>query len=309
MAHVTISDALRAVALDPTEDLETALDRYYAPGYVHRAEGREMDRAAFRQMVIAIRGQIQGGTVTVLDEVVDGDHYAERHRYRITMNDGTTAQKEVVVFGRFASDGRFAELGETGVDIAENTTSAGPRLPDPDPATIPLEVSTFLSALPPDPQVKMLTQSTGTVKPFIQFARTLFTMLELPERTRELIILTTAEYTDAGFVTAQHVPIAQAAGVSDETLRLIKERRLTDPSLSAYDSLVMRFTAEIAQRPTVSDELFAEAREHLSDREIVEVIQVAGYYWTFGRVSTVLQVPVTQVYGEETVTKLDAEKA
>ncbi|RKR87392.1 AhpD family alkylhydroperoxidase [Micromonospora pisi] len=309
MAHVRISDALRAVALYPTEDLETALDRYYAPGYVHRAEGREMDRAAFRQMVIAVRGQIRGGTVTVLDEVVDGDQYAERHRYRITMNDGTTAQKEVVVFGRFAPDGRFAELGETGVEIGDKSPSEGPRLPDPDPATIPPEVSTFLSALPPDPQVKMLTQSTGTVKPFIQFARTLFTGLELPERTRELVILTTAEYTDCGFVTAQHVPIARAAGVSDETRRLIKERRLTDPSLSAYDSLVMRFTADIAQRPTVSDELFAEAREHLSDREIVEVIQVAGYYWTFGRVSTVLQVPVTQVYGEETLTKLDAETA
>ncbi|MEE6260755.1 carboxymuconolactone decarboxylase family protein [Plantactinospora sonchi] len=309
MTHVRISDALLAVALDPTEDLDTALDRYYAPGYVHRSEGRELDRAAFRQMVVAIRGQIRGGTVTVLDEVVDGDRYAERHRYRITMNDGTTAQKEVVVFGRFAPDGRFAELGETGVDIEENPSSGGPRLPDPDPATIPPEVSTFLSALPPDPQVRMLTHSTGTVKPFIQFARTLFTALELPERTRELVVLTTAEYTGCTFVTAQHVPMARAAGISDETLRLIRERRLTDPSLTAYDSLVMRLTAEIAQRPTVRDELFAEAREHLSEREIVEVIQVVGYYWTFGRVSTVLRVPVTRVYGEETVTKLDAETA
>ncbi|MEU5562148.1 carboxymuconolactone decarboxylase family protein [Micromonospora musae] len=309
MEHVRISDALRAVALDPTEDLETALDRYYAPDYVHRAEGREMDRAAFRQMVIAIRGQIRGGTVTVLDEVVDGDQYAERHRYRITMNDGTTAQKEVLVFGRFAPDGRFAELGETGVDIEDRAAAAGPRLPDPDPATIPLEVSSFLSALPPDPQVKMLTLSTSTVKPFIQFARTLFTALELPERTRELVILTTAEYTDCDFVTAQHVPMARAAGVSDETRRLIGERRLTDPSLTAYDSLVMRLAAEITQRPTVSDELFTEAREHLTDREIVEVIQVVGYYWTFGRVSTLLQVPLTEVYGEETVTKLDDEAA
>ncbi|MFI6757525.1 carboxymuconolactone decarboxylase family protein [Micromonospora sp. NPDC050417] len=309
MAHVRISDALLAVALDPTEDLETALNRYYAPGYTHRAEGREMDWAEFRQMVVAIRGQIRGGTVTVLDEVVDGDQYAERHRYRITMNDGTIAQKEVVVFGRFAPDGRFAELGETGVEIGDKSAPEGPRLPELDPATIPLDVSTFLSALPADPQVKMLTQSTGTVKAYIQFARTLFTRTELSERARELIILTTAEYTGSSFTTAQHVPIAQTAGISDETLRLIKERRLTDPSLSAYDSLVMRFTAEIAQRPTVSDELFAEAREYLSDREIVEVIHFVGYYWTFGRISTVLQVPVTEVYGEETVTKLDDETA
>jgi alkylhydroperoxidase family enzyme len=308
MAHVRISEALRAVALAPTEDLETALDRYYAPEYVHRADGKESDRVAFAQMVTAIRGQIRGGTVTVLDEVVDGEQYAERHRYKITMNDGTTAEKEVTVFGRFAPDGRFAELGETGIDIVDSAME-GPRLPEPDPTTIPSDISAFLSALPPDPQVKMLTHATSTVKPFILFARTLFTQLELPERSRELVILTTAEYTNGVFVAAQHVPISRAAGVSDETRRLIEERRLTDSSLSPYDSLILRLTAEIVQQPRVSDELFAEARKHLSDREIVEVIHVAGFYWTFGRISTVLQVPVTMVYDEETVAKVEAEPA
>lgn len=31
------------------------------------------------------------------------------------------------------------------------------------------------------------------------------------------------------------------------------------------------------------------------------MLQVAGYYWSFGRVSTVLDVEVTKVYGNEPV--------
>jgi hypothetical protein len=70
-----------------------------------------------------------------------------------------------------------------------------PRLPDPDPASIPDNVREFLASLPPDPMVKMLSYSAGTVKPFVQLARAQFTALELPARSRELVILTVAEYT------------------------------------------------------------------------------------------------------------------
>ncbi|MFC6532521.1 hypothetical protein [Nonomuraea rubra] len=52
------------------------------------------------------------------------------------------------------------------------------------------------------------------------------------------------------------------------------------------------------QRPRVSDELLREVLRHLSERELVEVLQVAGYYWSFARVSTVLDVEVTKVYDE-----------
>jgi alkylhydroperoxidase family enzyme len=55
------------------------------------------------------------------------------------------------------------------------------------------------------------------------------------------------------------------------------------------------------QRPRVSEEVFEQAREFLTERELVEVLQVVGYYWSFGRISTVLEVEVTKVYGDEPV--------
>jgi alkylhydroperoxidase family enzyme len=174
-----------------------------------------------------------------------------------------------------------------------------PRLGDPDPASIPDDVREFLTSLPPDPMVTMLSYSAGTVKLFIQLARAQFTALELPARSRELVILTVAEYTASTFVAAQHDPIAQAAGVGERTRQLIRDRQLDSPELSPADRALIHLTAEVVRRPRVSDEIFQQARKFLTDRELVEVLQVTGYYWTFGRISTVLDVEVTKVYGGE----------
>jgi alkylhydroperoxidase family enzyme len=174
-----------------------------------------------------------------------------------------------------------------------------PRLADPDPASIPGEVREFLTSLPPDPMVKMLSHSAGTVTPFVQLARAQFTSLELPARSRELVILTVAEYTGSTFVAAQHDPIARAAGVEERTEQLIRDRQLDSPELAPADRALIRFTIEVVQGPRVCDEVFNQARRFLTDRELVEVLQVTGYYWTFGRISTVLDVKVTKVYGDE----------
>jgi alkylhydroperoxidase family enzyme len=174
-----------------------------------------------------------------------------------------------------------------------------PRLADPDPASIPAEVREFLTSLPPDPMVKMLSHSAGTVQPFVQLAKAQFTSLELPARSRELVILTVAEYTASTFVAAQHDPMARAAGVGERTRQLIRDRQLDSPELSPADRALIGLTAAVVRSPRVPDEIVQRAREFLTDRELVEVLQVTGYYWTFGRISTVLDVEVTRVYGDE----------
>ncbi|GAA0519291.1 hypothetical protein Ade02nite_80350 [Paractinoplanes deccanensis] len=112
-----ISDALRDLAFEPRPDLADTLDRYYSPTYTHRSDGKTMDRAAFAAMVAGMRERVTGGTVTVLDELTDGSHYAERHVYEATMADGTTLKREIYIFGTLAPDGRFEHLSETGIDV------------------------------------------------------------------------------------------------------------------------------------------------------------------------------------------------
>ncbi|WP_327035734.1 hypothetical protein [Micromonospora ureilytica] len=118
MTQVRISDALRAVVFEPTRDLTEALDEFYAPDYTHRSDGETLDRAGFVEMVARVRGQVVGGSVRVIDELRDGLRYAEWHVYEITLADGSTAKREIAIFGSYAEDGRFRHLSETGFDLS-----------------------------------------------------------------------------------------------------------------------------------------------------------------------------------------------
>ena len=93
--------------------------------------------------------------------------------------------------------------------------------------------------------------------------------------------------------------MAEAASVDQRTREIISSRDIDNPGLAAYDRTLIRFAAEVVRSPRVPDELFDQARRILSEREIVEVLQVVGYYWSFGRVATVLNVELTTVYGDE----------
>jgi hypothetical protein len=117
MTPVRISDAIRAVAFEPSLTVEQAVDQYYAPDFTHQSDGRTLDRAGFLQMVTGIRSRVAEGEVTVLDEFFEGANYAERHRYRMTLTDGTTVHREMFYFATFAEDGRFRTVHETGFDV------------------------------------------------------------------------------------------------------------------------------------------------------------------------------------------------
>jgi hypothetical protein len=120
MSHARISEALRALvfAPEPGVELDQVLDRFYAPDYTHRSDGQTIDRAEFAAMVARVRGQVAGGSVTVVDELRDGSAYAERHRFHLVLADGSTQDQEIAIFGTLAEDGRFRHLSETGFDIA-----------------------------------------------------------------------------------------------------------------------------------------------------------------------------------------------
>jgi hypothetical protein len=49
----------------------------------------------------------------------------------------------------------------------------------------------------------------------------------------------------------------------------------------------------------VPDVLFDSARKHLSDRRLVELVGLVGYYWMRGRVATVFQVDLDVAQGTE----------
>jgi hypothetical protein len=119
MDHVHITDALRELVFEPApgDDVDAVLDRYYSADYTHRSDGQLMDRSAFAAMVTASRARITRGSAVVIDELVDGHTYAERHRFHVEFADGTSADREVAVFGTIGADGRFEHLSEVGFTL------------------------------------------------------------------------------------------------------------------------------------------------------------------------------------------------
>jgi alkylhydroperoxidase family enzyme len=165
----------------------------------------------------------------------------------------------------------------------------------PDPTDLPEDVREYLADFPPDPMVRMMAHSVATVRLFIQQAMIQFTDLRLSARRRELATLTVAACIDCAFIAAEHTPMSAKAGVSDSVRDIISRKDFDNPALDPQDRAFLKFAAEVVERPRVSDEVFAAAREFLSDREIVELIQVCGYYWSFGRIATTLDVPIPAV--------------
>ena len=175
------------------------------------------------------------------------------------------------------------------------------RLPYPDRTTFPHELQDFLAKVPEHLNFDMMSYSQSTIEAFILQGQAQYTGLELPPRIRELVILTTAATAEAEYEFVQHAPISEVMGVDPQIREAIHRLDLHSPPLSAHDQAVTKFVAAVVHSPVVDDDTFAAVREILSNREIVEVLQVIGYYWSFGRVATVLQVEVERPHGTAVV--------
>jgi len=108
----------------------------------------------------------------------------------------------------------------------------------------------------------------------------------------ELVVLRIAVLNDAPFEWAAHEPAARRAGVTDAQLAAL---RAADPSGSGLFSpaqvVVLRFTDASSRQVDVPDELFSAVREHLDDRQVVELAATVAGYAMVSRFLVALRVP------------------
>ncbi len=97
--------------------LDEAADRHIGSDFRQRTNGQWDDRAGFLARIADLRGNIQRFTMTVLDEIIDGDRYAERHVIDLLFSDGRRVVQEVYLFAALDSDGRFERIEEVSLPI------------------------------------------------------------------------------------------------------------------------------------------------------------------------------------------------
>ena len=141
------------------------------------------------------------------------------------------------------------------------------RLPYPSRESLPAELAELLESLPRNNITEMFAHATSLPAPFLRLAQAQFTALELNVRQRELVILAVAGLVDCEYEYeyeyAQNISVSAA--------------------------------------PRIADDVFERTRQLLSARQIVEALQLVGFYWALGRMCTVLELELDHPAGLDSV--------
>jgi len=150
----------------------------------------------------------------------------------------------------------------------------------------------LLRQIPRHGPVDMLSYTPTLGRLFLMQGQALITSIALSPRQREVIILAVASLTECDYEFTQHVPISEAAGVDSSAREAISDGEFASTYLSEEDRTLIGFITEIVQSPRASDRTFETIRRLFTDRQIVEIIQIIGAYWSFGRLCTTLDIEV-----------------
>jgi alkylhydroperoxidase family enzyme len=175
------------------------------------------------------------------------------------------------------------------------------RLPYPEPGDLPEKVREALDRLPALNIFRMLAHAETAYRPYLRFGGALLADLQLDPLVRELAILRTAQVIGAEYEWIQHVPIARAVGMTDAQLLALELEDDTAGAFDARQSASLRFTAAVVRQPRPDDELFADLRAQLPEREIVELLLVVGSYTMLGRLMTALDLDLDGPLGTDVV--------
>jgi AhpD family alkylhydroperoxidase len=136
--------------------------------------------------------------------------------------------------------------------------------------------------------------NTQALRNFMRFGSGLLLRGALDPPLRELAILRVGQLTGCAYEWSHHVPIAREAGVRDEQMAALAGWR-TSPQFDERERAAIAY-AEAAANITVTDDIFAAARAHLSEEQIVELTLVAGFWGLVARTLEALAVDIEPEY-------------
>jgi 4-carboxymuconolactone decarboxylase len=99
----------------------------------------------------------------------------------------------------------------------------------------------------------------------------------LPAKEKELAVLTVAREMDCRFEWAAHVIESRKAGVREEAIRAIRDRRAPQ-GLTAEEAQVVAYVQQVLRAHRVDDATFQALRDRIGVSLVVELTATIGYY-------------------------------
>jgi alkylhydroperoxidase family enzyme len=184
------------------------------------------------------------------------------------------------------------------------------RIPYPDLSQASPEVKEMLARLPaPANILTMMAHAETCLKPVMKLGGAMLGKLALDRKLRELCLLHAARVAGGAYEWHQHVPIALDLGCSREQIAALEKGDEAAPCFDARERAALGFTREVVRNVGASEAALAEVRRHLSDREVVELILMAGFYVMLARLSETLAIDKDPPLGSALVRDIEQRVA
>ena len=111
----------------------------------------------------------------------------------------------------------------------------------------------------------------------------------LSSRLRMLAVLATAREFDGDYVWTANLPQARNAGMDEETINAIRERRAPQ-GLTPEDAVIVQFTLELLRQHRITDATFQAVQQKLGDAGVIDLLILIGYYGSLSHALSALEV-------------------
>lgn len=167
------------------------------------------------------------------------------------------------------------------------------RLPYVIPEKASPEVKQTFAQLPTLLNVfKMMAHAQSNFQPLVRLGSSILAQQKLSAKLRELAILRVASLSGCRYEWVQHVSIGMLMGVTRLQVDAIEKSQIHAECFDAVERRVLDFATEVVRDVRCSQRTFSRLLEHLSSREIVELVLAIGYYMMIARLLETLEVDV-----------------
>jgi alkylhydroperoxidase family enzyme len=181
------------------------------------------------------------------------------------------------------------------------------RIPYPDLEAVSHEAREMLARLPAPTNIfNMMAHAETCLKPVMKLGGTLLGKLRLDPRLRELCLLHAVNLVGGEYEWVQHVPIARDLGASEVQIAALRAKDDHAACFTDAEKAALHFTREVVLNVRAGDGALTGALAHFSEREIVELIVLAGFYTMLARVTETLGVENDPPLGSALVKGIEA---
>jgi AhpD family alkylhydroperoxidase len=122
-----------------------------------------------------------------------------------------------------------------------------------------------------------LARHRGLFRKWLRFAGALMPGGVLARADSELLILRVAHNSGCDYEWRQHERIARTAGLSAEQIERVREGHRAE-GWSPRQELLLRAADELHAERMISDQLWEQLRQLMSDAELIELCMLVGHY-------------------------------